>query len=254
MAFSEIDNVNVVTYASAIGRWIVIRPDIEKFEFACCNLGDVGHQIVWSALRVFTDQARFVGADGIEVAQPGDAPVGFGVVKIGEDVLDHEFAAAIGIGRGTREVFADRDAGWVAIDGGGGGEDEGLDIGPAHGGEQLRCAVNVVVVILKRLFDGFADGFESGEVHHRGDGVAGKDAFEQRRIANVAFDEARALAAERFQPVDDIGAAVAEIVENEQVMPGLRQRNAGVRADVAGAAGDEDHGAEYITWYVARGA
>ena len=63
-------------------------------------------------------------------------------------------------------------------------------------------------------------------------------AFEQRSIANVAFDEARTLAAERFQPVDDIGAAVAEIVENEQVMPGLCQRNAGVRADVAGAAGD----------------
>ena len=28
-------------------------------------------------------------------------------------------------------------------------------------------------------------------------------------------------------------------------MPGLRQRDAGVRADVAGAAGDEDHGAEF---------
>ena len=75
-------------------------------------------------------------------------------------------------------------------------------------------------------------------MHHGGDGVAGKHAIEQRRIANVAFDEGRAFAAESFQPVDDIGAAVAEVVENEQIMPGLCQRDAGVRTVVAGAASD----------------
>ena len=47
---------------------------------------------------------------------------------------------------------------------------------------------------------------------------------------------------ERFQPVDDVGAAVAQVVEDQQVVPGLRQRNAGVRADKAGTAGDEDQG------------
>jgi len=40
-----------------------------------------------------------MGADGIEVAQQGDLPSGVGGVEILEDLLDHEFGSAVGIGR-----------------------------------------------------------------------------------------------------------------------------------------------------------
>jgi len=55
---------------------------------------------------------------GVEVAQPGDALAGFGAVQVGEDVFNHELAAAVGVGGRAREVFADRHAGRVAVDGG----------------------------------------------------------------------------------------------------------------------------------------
>ena len=40
-------------------------------------------------------------------------------------------------------------------------------------------------------------------------------------------------------------AAIAKVVQNQQVVAGLRKRNAGVRADIPGAAGDQDHGASF---------
>ena len=46
----------------------------------------------------------------------------------------------------------------------------------------------------------------------------------------------RADAAQRF------GGAVDEVVEDDDVMPCLQEDEDGVRADVAGAAGDENHG------------
>jgi hypothetical protein len=93
--------------------------------------------------------------------------------------------------------------------------------------------MDVFVVIRQWLFDGFAHGLEAGEVHDGGDGVTGEALIEHDGVADVAFDEAGTLAAEGFQPVDDIGATVAEIVEYEQVIDGLRQGNARVRADAA---------------------
>ncbi len=61
---------------------------------------------------------------------------------------------------------------------------------------------------------------------------------------NIAVDKPWPLAAERFQSIDDAHPTVAQVIQDNDVVTRLRERYAGVRADVAGTAGDQDHGAK----------
>ena len=64
---------------------------------------------------------------------------------------------------------------------------------------------------------------------------------EHGRVTDVAANEYRALAAYRGDAVDHAGVAVAKVVEDKQLVAGLGKFDAGVRADVSGTAGDENH-------------
>ena len=76
MPIGQINHMDVVPHPGAIGRGVVIAPDVEKLALANGDLGDEGHQIVGDALRIFTDQPGFMRANWVEIAQPRDAPVG----------------------------------------------------------------------------------------------------------------------------------------------------------------------------------
>ena len=117
--------------------------------------------------------------------------------------------------------------------------------------------MHVVVVILEGLFDRFAHGLQAGEMDHGPDRMAGEDPVQERGVTNIALDELRARAAEYLQSIDDAFLTVAEVVENDDVVSSLGKRHAGVRADVAGTAGDQNHEADFNdgdSWDVARGS
>ena len=78
---------------------------------------------------------------------------------------------------------------------------------------------------------------------HGSDRVLGEHAVEQGGIADVALDEGRAAAAQRLEAVEHARVAVVEVVDDDEVVARLGERHAGVRADEAGAAGDEDQAA-----------
>ena len=82
------------------------------------DLGDVGHQVVRDPLRVFPHVARRVGADRVEVAQQGNAPLRLGFLQVGQDLLYHQLAFAVRALRGAgREAFDIRDFRLIAVDG-----------------------------------------------------------------------------------------------------------------------------------------
>ena len=68
--------------------------------------------------------------------------------------------------------------------------------------------------------------------------MLGEDLAQQRGITNIALDELWPLAAERFQSIDDAHPAVAQVIEDNDVVTRLGECHAGVGADVAGTAGD----------------
>ena len=74
MAERQVDNVDVVPHAGAVGRVIVVAVDINMVELADCDLSNIGHEICGDAFGVLADPAALVRADGVEVAQQADAP------------------------------------------------------------------------------------------------------------------------------------------------------------------------------------
>ena len=110
-------------------------------------------------------------AGGVEVTQEGSVPVVAGLAgslgeeALGGDVVDDEvfdggFGAAVGVGWADGAVFGDgdhvREAGGVAVNGRGGGEDDIGDVVLGHGGEEVDGAVDIGAVVFERLFAGFS--------------------------------------------------------------------------------------------------
>ena len=86
MAGGEVLDVDVVALAGAVGRGVVVAEDAQPVATTHGDLGDERHEVVGDPLRVLADRAGRVGADGVEVAQDRDAPRGVDV----RDVAQHQ--------------------------------------------------------------------------------------------------------------------------------------------------------------------
>lgn len=184
VALREVENVYVVADGGAVVGGIVygqlckqafpvgvvdVRdggPTVAEYEQFLAlpdrHLGEQGEQVVRDALRVFAHDAAGVRARGVEIPEEGGVPVlgGFpGLLEVGAlgfDVVgdagfDGGFGAAVGVGGADGAGFGDGDhvfeAGGVAVDGGGGGEDDVGDVVAGHGGEEADGAVDVGAVV-----------------------------------------------------------------------------------------------------------
>mmetsp|Transcript_8724 Transcript_8724/g.28822 ORF Transcript_8724/g.28822 Transcript_8724/m.28822 type:complete len:270 (+) Transcript_8724:809-1618(+) len=86
----QVDHVDVVPHASAVGRRVIVTEDGEARPLADGDLLQEGHQVVRDALRVLADAAGRVGADGVEVAKQGDVELRVGGGDVAQDLLDEE--------------------------------------------------------------------------------------------------------------------------------------------------------------------
>ena len=69
--------MDVIANAGSVWRWPVVTKHSEFRPAAYGHLSDEGEQIVGDAVGVFPNPSTGVGAYGIEVAQPSDAPATF---------------------------------------------------------------------------------------------------------------------------------------------------------------------------------
>ena len=174
-----------------------------------------------------------MGADRVEVAQQGDAPFRLRFLQIGQDLFHHQLAFAVrALWRACRETFNVGDFWLIAIDGGGGAEDKVFNVCRTHGGDETQGTVDVVVVILKRLRNGFTDGFQTGEVDHRFNGVVVKDFGHQRFVADVAFHESGLFPAKTFNHRQHAALTIAQVVEDDHIVTILQQLHTGMTSDV----------------------
>ncbi len=174
-----------------------------------------------------------VGSAGVEIAQ-GDAANAAAQVHPAEDFLYHGLRFAIRADRTDGGVLGDGDGIGIAIDGGGGGEDELADARLDHGGEQGERAAGVVGEVKLRGAGGFADGDVGGEMDDGVDSLRREDAREGSGVGEREMVEGDAG--------DVVAVAAGEVVDNDGVEAAFLEQVRGVRADVAGAAGDEDAG------------
>ena len=90
---------------------------------------------------------------------------------------------------------------------------------------------------------------------HGVESVPGEHLAQGVRVANIRLGEFGRPAGDLRNAPDRRLVAVAEVVENDDLVPRLHQFDAGVRSDIAGAAGDQDFHSDSIVstlpaWWV----
>ena len=68
MALGQIDHMDVVTHAGAVGRVVIVAVHLDFLQLADRDLGHIRGEIRRNTLRVFAQQTGFMRADGVEVA------------------------------------------------------------------------------------------------------------------------------------------------------------------------------------------
>ena len=87
MAAGQVHDVDVVAHAGAVGGGVVVAEDVDFFQLADGDLGDVRHQVIGDAVGVLADEAGLVGTDGVEVPQQGHVQLRVSLADIGQDAL-----------------------------------------------------------------------------------------------------------------------------------------------------------------------
>ena len=188
-----------------------------------------------------------MGTDGIEITEQHDVPLGVGGVDVHEDLLNHPLGPTIGVGRGLLGVFlGDGRIVRIAVDGRRAREDDGLTTVVAHDIDEHQGVLDIVVVVLDGLAHRLANGLKAGEVDDAVDLVGIEDLVHRIAVEHVGLVEGEVLgglvAHDGLDAVDGNGAGVGEVIDDDNLVATLEQLNDGVRADKAGAAGNEDAG------------
>ena len=125
MGVGQIGDVDVVADAGAVGGGIVVAVDADGGAAAQGHIEDEGNQMGLGFVGFAAgDAAGAFGCAGhIEVAQGGEAEA-MNAVKPGEHVFDQQLGFAVSIGGLEAGIFSDGNGFRLAIDGGGGGEDD----------------------------------------------------------------------------------------------------------------------------------
>jgi hypothetical protein len=119
----------------------------------------------------------------------------------------------------------------------------------SHRRKQGAAASDVHIPVAEGILHGFTHRLEAGEIHHTFDRVGGcrKRPLKVGAGADVALNNleptiARGQMCQLQHPTQRFGVAVAEVVEHHQVVPCLKQHQAGVAPDEPGSPGDQQLG------------
>jgi len=110
-----------------------------------------------------------------------------------------------------------------------------------HGLQKRPGACDIVYVVIEGPCHRIGYCLQPREMYDCVDPMITERAIEQAGVANVSLDEAGPLAGDLLDAVNDDRRAVAEIVEHDGVVAGVDQFDTGMRAHIAGAAGEKDY-------------
>ncbi len=230
MRLGEGLDVDIVAHRAAVRRRIVGAVDVDLRPPAERRRQHERHEMRLGIVRL-ADLALGVGAGGVKIAQGGVGHAMGLAVPVDRSLAD-QLALAIGIDRILRRILGDRHARRRAVGGAARGKDDVAQLGRQHGVEQGQGVNHVVVEVELRLDHRFADIGEGGEVDHRRHLETGQRVGQQLGVGKIALDQR--------PPAHRLAVAVDEIVIGDRRIAGLGQSLAGMTADIAGTAGNQD--------------
>ena len=111
----------------------------------------------------------------------------------------------------------------------------------AHHVQDDQRAVEVIIVVFDGLGHALAHRLVSGKLDDGGDVRAlGEDLLHVLVLGHVRIVEAEVLAGDLLHAVQNHGGSVIEIVCHDHVIAGIQKFDAGVAADIAGTAGNQN--------------
>ena len=117
MADGKVHHMNIIAYARAVRRRIIVAENAHFIQLAHRNFCDIRAQIVGDPVRILADQSRFVCSHGIEIAQNRDIERIVSLIKVAQNIFDKQFCPSVRIGRGKREILFDRNGMRVSVNG-----------------------------------------------------------------------------------------------------------------------------------------
>src|SRR5579862_77010 len=183
-----------------------------------------------------TNFTALIGARRIEISQ-ADITKCIGASVGLKRLFKKQFRYTIRVHRLAGNVFCDRNLRRFAINRTGGRENDLLDVGFQRRIQQREAAFYVVAEILLRIGYRFSDVGVSREVHDRLD--PSQSGVQGLGIENIALDE---LEARRQMFVTR-----AEIIEDDNFVPGAPQRSRRMASDVSSTANDENNHSRYLS-------
>ena len=159
MAVSEIAHMDVVTHTSAVWGSVIVAINAYLVTHTDRDLHDIGHQIVWRAHRVFTNERTWVSPTRIEVAQVYalERRRGGGII---DDLFDHDLGVPVRVDWSNYGILVEW-AGLVrVVHGCGLGKHNAVHIGLFHGLEEADAAGDIGLVVAQRFGYRLGDGFK----------------------------------------------------------------------------------------------
>ena len=167
VALGQIHHMDVVAHAAAIRGRPVAAIHLQPLPAPHRHLAHIGEQVVGDAAGIFPDAAAGMGTNGVEIAQPGDAPARFAGGQIGQQLLHRQLGVAVGIDRSHRCGLRNRHLLGDPVHRGAAAEHKGAAAMGPHRLQQGPAAAHVHVPVGQGIAHGFAHGLEPGEVDHR---------------------------------------------------------------------------------------
>ncbi len=95
MGFCEVDDVDVVAEAGAVGRIIVIAENAQALSYAGGGLGHIRKKVVGHAAGKLADESRRMGTDRIKVAEGDAIESCIGMAAVAQNVFSNLFGIAV---------------------------------------------------------------------------------------------------------------------------------------------------------------
>ena len=195
MGVGQVADMDIVAHPGTVGRVVVAAEDVDMRQPAEHGLAGPLDQMCRHRRDLATAPAG-IGPGNVEIAQhdmrqrcrPG---------CVGQRPFGHPLATGIGIGRIRRHILRQPFGPGLAIDGGGGGKDEGGDAGGLAGLQQGEAVGGVVAVVVERPLHRFRHYDGTCEVQHRAAIVLSQQIAHQVAVADIARDERRARGHQR---------------------------------------------------------
>ncbi len=185
----QVNDMDIVSNASAIGRWVVIAEDPDLLALAQGDLKHQGNQMGFGSV-VFAQIALGRRASGVEIAKRRKAkPIGMGIVL--HHVLHVEFRSPVGVDGNLGIVLGQGQRDGNPVGGASRRKDQFLTACVAHGFEQIPGVDHVFPIIDRGILHRLPHITARREVHYRARLPAGEGGGQRLPIGQTGLDHGR---------------------------------------------------------------